>query len=83
MSKLMVLLLVLAVSAGCAEDGGTSGGAAGEDVCASCAGVQKATADGKCESCGATADACTMCAGVQTATAEGNCPSCGMKVGGP
>jgi hypothetical protein len=51
------------------------------DVCPHCPGVQKATADGKCEMCGAkVADACPTCPGVQVATADGKCPMCGAKV---
>jgi endogenous inhibitor of DNA gyrase (YacG/DUF329 family) len=66
------------------------------DACPHCAGVQKATADGKCPMCGrkvsmsssssgaapasASADACSECPGIQTATADGKCPECGMAV---
>ena len=54
------------------------------DVCPTCRGVQKATADGKCESCGAPiADACPHCPGVQVATPDGKCPSCGARLGNP
>ena len=50
------------------------------DVCPTCKGTQKATADGKCEMCGKmVADACPMCPGVQVAV-DGKCPSCGKGV---
>jgi hypothetical protein len=59
------------------------------DACSHCAGVQTATADGKCPACkmdvskAAMMDACSHCAGVQTATADGKCPVCKMDVAKP
>src|SRR5687768_15633403 len=63
------------------KDAGVSG--AGKDVCTHCPGIQKATADGKCEMCvekGAKGkDVCTHCEGIQEANADGQCPVCTAK----
>ena len=60
------------------------------DACSHCAGVQKATADGKCPMCGkkvdaasmssSSADVCAACAGMQTATADNKCSACGAEL---
>lgn len=53
------------------------------DACPMCPGVQKATADGKCEKCGMAVsmkDACGHCPGVQTVKADGTCSGCGAKM---
>jgi hypothetical protein len=57
------------------------------DVCSMCPGVQQATADNKCPSCGMaltdpkmmSADVCDQCPGIQKANAEGKCPECAAK----
>lgn len=82
-----------AAVAGCQQDKSSDMNRDGEhmstsaDACTMCPGVQKATADGKCPTCGmklssmsTSGDACAMCEGVQTATADGKCPKCGMKL---
>jgi hypothetical protein len=94
MSKVLAAIFgsLLVVVVGCQHDNDSSnkGDAmkASADVCSHCAGVQKATADGKCEACGAkvsaasssSADVCSHCPGVQVATSDGKCPKCGMEV---
>jgi hypothetical protein len=60
------------------------------DVCTMCPGVQQATSDNKCPSCGMalndpkmmSSDACAHCPGVQKANAEGKCEECAAKSGG-
>src|SRR5688572_5155163 len=103
MSRFLVAVLgaLLIVGFGCQDkshdhSSSKSGDAmkASADVCSHCPGVQKGTADGKCEKCGmkvsaaseagsavtAGADVCTHCPGAQTATADGKCPACGAAV---
>ncbi|HEX8914520.1 MAG TPA: hypothetical protein VF796_19380 [Humisphaera sp.] len=98
MPRSILSLVAVAVlscwAGGCAKDhpptadrGGATMTSATGDVCPHCPGVQKATADGKCEQClmpvsapGTVVtmnDACPVCPGQQTATADGKCPICG------
>jgi len=83
-----LVLVVLALVVGGCESDYDSDSKTAMDACPKCAGVQTATADGKCPMCdakadvmttSAIADTCPKCAGVQTATADGKCPMCNAK----
>ena len=89
----MKRFLVAAVSAalfvvvGCQKNNPDDPKMMAQDDCAHCAGVQKATSDGKCPVCNMdvkpksmSIDVCDHCPGVQTATTtDGKCAACAAK----
>jgi hypothetical protein len=96
MKRLMVAALAAALFTvvGCQKNQGQSGDGSDPkmmsgDACSMCPGVQQATADNKCPSCGMalndpkmmSSDACSHCPGIQKANAEGKCEECAAKSG--
>ena len=94
MSRFFVAVLgtAMLVMVGCQRGQDNSGGDGqmmSNDACSMCPGVQKATSDGKCDSCGMavkgggakhmSADACAKCPGVQMASTDGKCEMCEAK----
>ena len=94
MKRLMVAALVAALFTvvGCQKkgaEGGSDPKMMSGDACSMCAGVQKATEDGRCPECKMSlkdpqmmsADVCDHCPGVQKANADGKCQMCVDKAG--
>jgi hypothetical protein len=71
------LCVIVLASVAC---GSSAESKAAQDVCSHCAGNQKMTAKGTCESCGMAVDVCAAWPGEQTLTADGTCSGCGAKV---